>query len=72
MTEILFDKNAPYLLTAYVVFLTGLLLYFLSLRMRRNSIERDRQVIEQIEQENAVNNAVNNAMDNAMDKEVQR
>ena len=55
MTEILFDKNAPYLLTAYVVFLGGLLLYFLSLRMRRSGIERDRRIIEQIEQESIAN-----------------
>ena len=51
MGEILFDKNAPYLLTAYAVFLGGLLLYFLSLRMRRRNIERDQEVLRQIEEE---------------------
>jgi len=51
MIEIITDKNAPYLLTAYAVFLGGLLLYFVSLRMRRRSLERDRSVIEQIERE---------------------
>jgi hypothetical protein len=53
MIEIFTDKNAPYLLTAYVVFLGGLLLYFASLRMRRRSLERDRATIEQIERESA-------------------
>jgi hypothetical protein len=53
MTEIFTDKNAPYLLTAYVVFLGGLLLYFASLRMRSRSLERDRATIEQIERESA-------------------
>jgi hypothetical protein len=51
MIEIFTDKNAPYLITAYVVFLGGLLLYFFSLRMRRRSLDRDRQVLEQIERE---------------------
>ena len=51
MGDILFDKNAPYLLTAYAVFLGGLLLYFLSLRMRRRSLDRDEEVIKQIDEE---------------------
>ena len=51
MIEIFTDKNAPYLITAYVVFLGGLLFYFLSLRMRQRSLERDRQMLDQIENE---------------------
>jgi len=51
MIEIFTDKNAPYLITAYIVFLGGLLLYFVSLRMRRRGLERDRAVVEQIEQD---------------------
>jgi hypothetical protein len=51
MEQILFDKNAPYLLAAYAVFLGGLLLYSLSLRLRRRSLDRDEEVIKQIDEE---------------------
>lgn len=51
MGDILFDKNSPYLLTAYAVFLGGFLLYFLSLRLRRRSLDRDEEVIKQIDEE---------------------
>lgn len=51
MIEIFTDKNAPYLIAAYVVFLGGLLLYSISLRLRRRGLEQERAVIEQIEQE---------------------
>lgn len=51
MIEIFTDKNAPYLIAAYVVFLGGLLLYFVSLRTRRRNLDHDRQVLDQIEAE---------------------
>ena len=51
MIEIFTDKNAPYLIAAYVVFLGGFLLYFVSLRMRRRNLNHDRQVLDQIEAE---------------------
>lgn len=49
MSEILFDKNAPYLLAAYGVFLGAFLLYFASLRARARNLKRDEDTIRQIE-----------------------
>lgn len=51
MGEILFDKNAPYLLAAYGVFLGALLLYFVSLRARARNLKRDEDTIRQIEED---------------------
>jgi hypothetical protein len=51
--EILADKNAPYLFVAYGVFLGALLVYFLSLGLRRRSMEQDERIVEQIEAESA-------------------
>jgi preprotein translocase subunit Sec63 len=51
--EIVADKNAPYLFVAYGVFLGALLVYFLSLGLRRRSMEQDEQIVDQIEKENA-------------------
>jgi heme exporter protein D len=45
------DKNAPYLLGAYAVFLGGLAIYLVSLVLRKRNIDRDEQVIQQIEAE---------------------
>jgi hypothetical protein len=51
MLEIIQDKNAPYLLTAYAVFLGGLLIYFLSLEIRKRNVERDEETIRRVEEE---------------------
>ncbi len=51
MSEILFDKNAPFLLAAYGVFLGALLLYLASLRVRARNLKRDEETIRQIEDE---------------------
>ncbi len=53
MSEIFFDKNAPYLLAAYGVFLGALLLYFASLRARARNLKRDEDTIRQIEEDQA-------------------
>ncbi len=53
MGELVVDKNAPYLFVAYGVFLGALLVYFLSLRLRRRSLEQDEQIVAQIEQESS-------------------
>jgi hypothetical protein len=49
--NLLEDKNAVYLFTAYGVFLGGILTYVASLILRRRALERDEQVLEQIEAE---------------------
>lgn len=51
MSEILFDKNAPFLLAAYGVFLGALFLYLASLRVRARNLKRDEETIRQIEDE---------------------
>jgi hypothetical protein len=55
MSEILFDKNAPYLFGAYGVFLGSLLLYFVSLGLRRRSMEQDEEIVTQIERDSQQN-----------------
>ncbi len=45
------DQNAPYLFGAYVVCLGGIAVYIVSLVLRKLSIDRDEQVIQQIEAE---------------------
>ncbi len=49
--SLLEDKNAVYLFTAYGVFLGGLAIYLASLWLRRRSLERDEEVLRQIEEE---------------------
>ncbi len=51
--NVLQDKNAVYLLAAYGVFLGGMTLYFISLVLRRRALDRDEQIIEQVEREEA-------------------
>lgn len=45
------DKNAIYLIAGYIVFLGGISTYLLSLVLRRRNIKRDRELLEQIEQQ---------------------
>jgi heme exporter protein D len=45
------DQNASYLFGAYVVCLGGIAVYIASLVLRKLSIDRDEQVIQQIEAE---------------------
>jgi hypothetical protein len=49
--NLLQDNNAGYLFTAYGVFLGALTVYFVSLFLRRRALDRDEQIIEQVEQE---------------------
>jgi hypothetical protein len=53
MAEILFDKNAGFLLTAYGVFLGALLTYLISIRLRARALERDEAIVRQIEAEHS-------------------
>lgn len=46
-----FDQNAPYLYAAYVVFLTGVMVYLVSLVLRQRNIRRDEKMIQEIEAE---------------------
>lgn len=45
------EPNAPYLIIAYCVFLGGMALYFISLKLRSKNISRDENAITQIEEE---------------------
>lgn len=45
------DNNAIYLFAAYGVFLGGMTIYFISLVLRRRALDRDEQIIEQVERE---------------------
>ncbi len=45
------EKNAVYLIAGYVVFLGGITVYLLSLALRRHNQRRDRELLEQIEQQ---------------------
>lgn len=49
--NVLQDNNAVYLFVAYGVFLGGMTVYFVSLVLRRRALDRDEQIIEQVEQE---------------------
>lgn len=51
MLEIFQDKNAGYLIAAYIVFIGGLLLYLVSLAIRKRNLDRDESLVEQIEAE---------------------
>lgn len=51
--NLLQDNNAVYLFAAYGVFLGGMTVYFVSLVLRRRTLDRDEQIIEQVEQEEA-------------------
>jgi preprotein translocase subunit Sec63 len=48
--DLLQDKNAIYLFTAYGVFLGGLAVYALSLWLRRRKLDRDEQQIIEAEE----------------------
>ena len=56
--NLLQNNNAIYLFTAYGVFLGGLSLYFITLVLRRRALDRDEQIIEQVEQEEKVKGGV--------------
>ena len=45
------DKNAIYLFTAYGVFLGGLAVYLIALWLRRRNLDRDEEIVRQIEEE---------------------
>lgn len=49
--SLLEDKNAVYLFTAYGVFLGGLAVYLASLWLRRRNLDRDEELLQQIEEE---------------------
>lgn len=49
--NLLEDKNAVYLFTAYGVFLGGLGVYLASLWLRRRNLDRDEEALQQIEEE---------------------
>lgn len=49
--SLLEDKNAVYLFTAYGVFLGGLCVYLASLWLRRRNLDRDEELLQQIEEE---------------------
>lgn len=49
--NLLQDKNAVYLFTAYGVFLGGLAVYLISLWLRGRNLDRDEQTLRQIEEE---------------------
>jgi hypothetical protein len=51
MTEILFDKNAAFLFTAYGVFLGALAVYLLSIKFRNAALDREETIVHQIEQD---------------------
>jgi hypothetical protein len=42
------EKNAIYLIAGYAVFLGGILIYLLTLVIRRHNLERDEELLEQI------------------------
>lgn len=46
-----FDQNAPYLYAAYAVFLTGVIIYLVSLALRQRTLRRDEAMIQEIEAE---------------------
>jgi hypothetical protein len=47
------DKNAPYMLGAYAVFLGGMLMYVISLLMRARAAKRDEKHLDELEAEDA-------------------
>jgi hypothetical protein len=49
----LLDKNAPYMLGAYAVFLGGILIYVVSLLMRARAAARDEKRLDELEAEDA-------------------
>ena len=51
MLEIFQDKNAGYLIAAYIVFIGGLSIYLVSLAIRKRNLDRDEALVEQIEAE---------------------
>jgi hypothetical protein len=51
--DLLQDKNAVYLFTAYGVFIGGISIYVLTLWLRRRSLDREEEEIRRVEEENA-------------------
>ncbi len=49
------DKNAPYMLGAYAVFLGGMLIYVVSLLMRARAATQDERRLDDLEAEDASN-----------------
>ena len=49
------DKNAPYMLGAYAVFLGGMLFYAVSLLIRARAARRDEKRLDELEAEDAEN-----------------
>lgn len=49
--DLLQDKNAIYLFTAYGVFLGGIAIYAVSLWLRRRALDRDEEQLRQAEEE---------------------
>jgi hypothetical protein len=47
------DKNTPYMLGAYAVFLGGMLIYVVSLLMRARAAKRDEERLDAFEAEDA-------------------
>jgi hypothetical protein len=45
------EKNAIFLLGGYVVFLSGILLYLLSLAIRRRNLDRDERTMAEIREQ---------------------
>ena len=50
-----YDQNAPYLFGAYAVLLLGLAVYISSLVLRKRNLDRDEQMVQQIEAEASQN-----------------
>jgi hypothetical protein len=51
MIDILLDKNAAFLFTAYGVFLGALIVYLISLRARNSSLDKEEIMLKEIEAE---------------------
>jgi hypothetical protein len=49
--DLLQDKNAVYLFTAYGVFIGGITIYVMALWLRRRALDRDEAQIRQAEDE---------------------
>ncbi len=49
--SLLEDRNAVYLFTAYGVFIGGMVVYALSLWWRKRQLDRDAELLDEIERE---------------------
>ena len=45
------EKNSIYLIAGYAVFLGGILIYFLTLLIRKRNLQRDAELLEQISEQ---------------------